>query len=40
MKRLSEKGFLFFVPLFEFFLMIVSPFLAFANILNKPVKWR
>ncbi len=40
MNRLSEKGFLFFVPLFEFFLMIVSPFLAFANILNKPVKWR
>jgi cellulose synthase/poly-beta-1,6-N-acetylglucosamine synthase-like glycosyltransferase len=40
MKKLSEKGFLFLVPLFELFLMIISPFLAFANILNKPVKWR
>jgi hypothetical protein len=40
MKKLSEKGFLFLVPLFELFLMLVSPFLAFANMLNKPVKWR
>jgi len=40
MKKLSEKGFLFLVPLFELFLMIISPFLAFANMLNKPVKWR
>ncbi len=40
MNKLSEKGFLLLVPLFELFLMIISPFLAFANILNKPVKWR
>ena len=40
MNKLSEKGFLFLVPVFEIFLMIVSPFLAFANMLNKPVKWR
>jgi len=40
MRKLSEKGFLFLVPLFELFLMIVSPFLALANMLNKPVKWR
>lgn len=40
MGKLSEKGFLFLVPFFELFLMIVSPFLAFANMLNKPVKWR
>jgi cellulose synthase/poly-beta-1,6-N-acetylglucosamine synthase-like glycosyltransferase len=40
MKKLSEKGFLFLVPLFELFLMLVSPLLAFANMLNKPVKWR
>lgn len=40
MNKLSEKGFLFLVPVFELFLMIVSPFLAFANMLNKPVKWR
>jgi hypothetical protein len=40
MRKLSEKGFLFLVPLFELFLMLVSPFLAFANMLNKPVKWR
>jgi hypothetical protein len=40
MKKLSERGFLFLVPLFELFLMIISPFLAFANMLNKPVKWR
>jgi hypothetical protein len=40
MKKLSEKGFLFLVPVFELFLMFVSPFLAFANMLNKPVKWR
>jgi cellulose synthase/poly-beta-1,6-N-acetylglucosamine synthase-like glycosyltransferase len=40
MKKLSEKGFLLLVPVFELFLMIVSPILAFANMLNKPVKWR
>ena len=40
MKKLSEKGFLFLVPFFELFLMLVSPFLAIANILSKPVKWR
>jgi cellulose synthase/poly-beta-1,6-N-acetylglucosamine synthase-like glycosyltransferase len=40
MKKLSEKDFLLLVPLFELFLMIISPFLAFANMLNKPVKWR
>jgi cellulose synthase/poly-beta-1,6-N-acetylglucosamine synthase-like glycosyltransferase len=40
MQKLSEKGFLFLVPLFELFLMLVSPFLATANMLNKPVKWR
>jgi len=40
MRKLSEKGFLLLVPLFELFLMIVSPLLAFANMLNKPVKWR
>ncbi len=40
MKKLSEKGFLLLVPLFELFLMLVSPFLAVANMFNKPVKWR
>jgi cellulose synthase/poly-beta-1,6-N-acetylglucosamine synthase-like glycosyltransferase len=40
MTKLSEKGFLFLVPVFELFLLVVSPFLAFANMLNKPVKWR
>jgi len=40
MKKLSENGFLFLVPLFELFLMIISPFLAFANLVKKPVKWR
>jgi cellulose synthase/poly-beta-1,6-N-acetylglucosamine synthase-like glycosyltransferase len=40
MKKLSEKGFLLLVPFFELFLMIISPLLAFANVLNKPVKWR
>lgn len=40
MKRLSEKGFLLLIPLFELFLLIVSPILAIANMLNKPVKWR
>jgi len=40
MKKLSEKGFLLLVPLFEIFLMLVSPFLTFANMLTKPVKWR
>ena len=40
MKKLSEKGFLLLVPIFELFLMIISPVLAFANLLNKPVKWR
>jgi len=40
MKKLSEKGFLFLIPFFELFLMIISPLLAFANVLNKPVKWR
>lgn len=40
MKKLSEKGFLLLVPLFEIFLMIISPFLAFANMVSKPAKWR
>lgn len=40
MRKLSEKGFLLLVPLFELFLMIASLVLAFANMLNKPVKWR
>jgi cellulose synthase/poly-beta-1,6-N-acetylglucosamine synthase-like glycosyltransferase len=40
MKKLSETGFLLLVPLFELFLMIISPVLAFANMLNKPVNWR
>ncbi len=40
MKKLSEKGFLLLVPVFELFLMVVSPVLAFANMLSKPVKWR
>jgi len=40
MQKLSEKGFLFLVPFFELFLMIISPILAFANMMSKPVKWR
>jgi cellulose synthase/poly-beta-1,6-N-acetylglucosamine synthase-like glycosyltransferase len=40
MQKLSEKGFLLLVPFFELFLMIISPVLAIANMLNKPVKWR
>lgn len=40
MNKLSEKGFLLLVPFFELFLMVVSPFLAFANMIRKPVKWR
>ncbi|MEI6062138.1 MAG: glycosyltransferase [Bacteroidota bacterium] len=40
MRKLSEKGFLLLVPLFELFLLVVSPILAIANVLNKPVKWR
>jgi len=40
MIKLSEKGFLLLVPLFELFLMVISPVLAFANMLSKPVKWR
>jgi cellulose synthase/poly-beta-1,6-N-acetylglucosamine synthase-like glycosyltransferase len=40
MQKLSEKGFLLLVPFFELFLMIISPILAFANMLSKPVKWR
>jgi hypothetical protein len=40
MNKLSEKGFLLLVPFFEIFLMIISPLLALANIVNKPVKGR
>lgn len=40
MQKLSEKGFLLLVPLFELFLMVVSPVLALANVFKKPVKWR
>jgi len=40
MKKLTEKGFLLLVPLFELFLMIISPVLALANVFKKPVKWR
>jgi hypothetical protein len=40
MKKLSEKGFLLLVPFFELFLMVISPVLALANMVNKPVKRR
>ena len=40
MQKLSEKGFLLLVPFFELFLLLVSPLLALANVVNKPVKWR
>jgi hypothetical protein len=40
MRKLSEKGFLLLVPFFEIFLMIISPVLTVANMLNKPVKWK
>jgi len=40
MQKLSEKGFLPLVPFFELFLMIISPLLALANAINKPIKWR
>jgi len=40
MTKLSENGFLLLVPFFELFLMIVSPLLFVANLMNKPVKWR
>jgi hypothetical protein len=40
MKKLSETGFLLLVPLFELFLMVISPLLAVANMMSKPVKWR
>ncbi|MFA5972346.1 MAG: glycosyltransferase [Lentimicrobiaceae bacterium] len=40
MQKLSEKGFLLLVPVFELFLMIISPVLALTNMLNKPVRWR
>ncbi len=40
MRKLSEKGFLLLVPVFELFLMLVSPLLAIANMVKKPVKWR
>lgn len=40
MQKLSEKGFLLLIPIFELFLMLVSPLLAIANMMNKPVKWR
>jgi len=40
MTKLSETGFLFLVPLFELFLMLISPLLAIANMMNKPVNWR
>lgn len=40
MRKFSEKGFLLLVPFFEIFLILVSPLLAIANALSKPVKWR
>lgn len=40
MKKLSETGFLLLVPFFELFLMLISPVLYVANMMNKPVKWR
>ena len=40
MKKLSEKGFLLLVPFFEIFLLVISPILVMANIINKPVKGR
>ena len=40
MRKLAEKGFLMLIPLFELFLMVVSPLLAVVNVFKKPVKWR
>lgn len=40
MRKLSEKGFLFLVPFFEVFILLINPIIAFTNLFNKPVKWR
>jgi cellulose synthase/poly-beta-1,6-N-acetylglucosamine synthase-like glycosyltransferase len=39
MRKLSEKGFLFMVPFFEVFLILISPLLTLANTFRKPVWW-
>jgi len=40
MRRFTEKGFLFMVPFFELFLLILTPVLVMTNSFYKPPKWR
>jgi len=40
MRRFAEKGFLFMVPFFELFLLILTPVLVLTNSFYKPPKWR
>lgn len=40
MRRFAEKGFLFMVPFFEIFLLLLTPVLVMTNSFYKPPKWR
>ena len=40
MRKFKEKGFLFLVPLFEIFLLIIQPMLSLSNLVSKPGQWR
>jgi poly-beta-1,6-N-acetyl-D-glucosamine synthase len=40
MNKLSEKGFLFLIPIFELILLIAQPYMTLTNTISKPVQWR
>jgi len=40
MQKLSEKGFLLLVPLFELIILVIQPFIAVSNTVSKPAQWR
>ena len=40
MRRLAEKEFLFMVPFFEIFMLLLTPVLVLTNSFYKPPKWR
>jgi cellulose synthase/poly-beta-1,6-N-acetylglucosamine synthase-like glycosyltransferase len=40
MRRFAEKGFLFMVPFFEIFILILTPVLVMTNSFYRPPKWK
>ncbi len=40
MQKLSEKGFLLLIPIFEVFIIVVTPVLSILNVFNPIKKWK